>query len=166
MWGIPKLTGPRQLSKTLKGKKNHYENRVKYLRPNIDNTKNLVALPKPLQCRVDLGLRWSIWAYLSLFPKYLSELDFSNSSVWNIVFDELDFFPVWNQLAIFLVQNDFHGQGEIFWWTLLNYLLPFYNLQRYTLPVSGLVDSLQPLLWIKKIKTLENPSLFTLIWHF
>ena len=27
-----------------------------------------------------------------------SALDFSNSPVWNIAFDELDFFPVWNQL--------------------------------------------------------------------
>ena len=32
---------------------------------------------------------------------YLSALDFSNSPVWNIEFDELDFFPVWNQLDIF-----------------------------------------------------------------
>jgi hypothetical protein len=29
---------------------------------------------------------------------------------------------------------------------LLKYLLAFYNLQRYTLPVSGLVDSSQSLL--------------------
>ena len=39
---------------------------------------------------------------------------------------------------------------------MLNYLLPFYNLQRYTLPVSGLVDSLQPLLWIKEMETFSS----------
>ena len=58
-------------------------------------------------------------------------------------------------------------KARIFCWTLLDYLLPFYNLQRYILPVPGRMDSLQPLLWIKKgKKNLENPSLFTLIWHF
>ena len=44
--------------------------------------------------------------------------------------------------------------------------LAFYNSKRYKLPVSGLVDALQPLLWIKVIETLEIPSLLTLIWHF
>ena len=54
--------------------------------------------------------------YCIFLTPYLSELDFSNSPVWNIEFDELDL--------------------------------------------------LQPLLCFKKIKTLKNPSLFTLIWHF
>ena len=86
-------------------------------------------------------------------------------------FDELGFFSSLKTNWIFLpVQTGFFskflGYGKIFWWTLLNYLFPFYNLQRYTLPVFGLVDSLNPLLCIKEMETLEIPSLFTLKWHF
>ena len=39
---------------------------------------------------------------------------------------------------------------------LIVYILTFYNLKSYTLPVFSLVDSLQPLLWIKEMETWEN----------
>ena len=57
-----------------------------------------------------------------ILDPYLSELVFSNSPVWNIEFDELDFFPSLKQTGHFFQ--------------------------------------------FKLIKTLENPYLFTLIWHF
>ena len=83
------------------------------------------------------------------------------------------FFLVWKQIVYFCqFKQDFFfkffGKGKIFWWTLLNYLFPFYNLQRYILSVFSLMDSLHPLLWIKEIKTFEMTFLTTLtgIWDF
>ena len=44
-----------------------------------------------LLCFPQFIWHWKI--YVSSPTPYLSELDFSNSPVWNIEFDELDFFP-------------------------------------------------------------------------
>ena len=63
-----------------------------------------------------------------LFP-YLSELDFSNSPVWNIEFDELDFFPVWNQLMFFNPISFWECQN-FFDWTKNNFLLLNFTLSK------------------------------------
>ena len=46
------------------------------------------------------------WLERAINTPYFSALDFSNPSVWNIEFDEVDFFSVWNQLYIFPISNE------------------------------------------------------------
>ena len=51
--------------------------------------------PRPINCwEYDMPTCVSrqLWSF-QIHTPYLSELDFSNSPVWNIEFDELDFFP-------------------------------------------------------------------------
>ena len=56
--------------------------------------------------------KWKLEKKISLDAIHLSELDFSNSPVWNIEFDELDFFPknlsvssktLWSVLCLLLL---------------------------------------------------------------
>ena len=68
---------------------------------------------------------------------YLSELDFFSQFETNWIF-----FPVQTDFFSSFMSRVKYFDGPCL---MLNYLLPFYNLQRYALPVSGLVDSLQPL---------------------
>ena len=101
---------------------------------------------------------------------YLSELDFSNSPAWNIKFDELDFSPsLKTNWKFYPVQTDLFLQGS---WLgknvlldLLNYLLPFKNLQRNIPPVFGLVVSMHATAMNKKDKKLWKSHLCSL-WYF
>ena len=47
-----------------------------------------------------LGIILRKCPYFKILPPYLSELDFSNSPVWNFQFDELDFFPSLNLIFV------------------------------------------------------------------
>ena len=71
-----------------------------------------------------------------------------------------DFFLVWKQTGYFyqfklIFFPSFWARAKYFDGPCLT-IFPFYNLKRYTLPAFGLVDSLYPLLWIKRNENLEN----------
>ena len=63
--------------------------------------------PRPINCwEYDMPTCVSrqLWSF-QIHTPYLSELDFSNSPVWNIKFDELDFFPSLKLTGIFFQFN-------------------------------------------------------------
>ena len=71
-----------------------------------------------------------------------------------------DFFLVWKQTGYFyqfklIFFPSFWARAKYFDGPCLT-IFPFYNLKRYTLPAFGLVDSLYPLLWIKRNENLGN----------
>ena len=75
---------------------NSHNNTKTYCR---EGNENWVVTSKQFQ--ISYFEYWHLCYYnpflniISSLSSYLSALDFCNYSVWNIQFDELDFFPIW-----------------------------------------------------------------------